>query len=239
MATSTPADSALRPVAYETAFGGAWSHTVALCLPEEACGAPIRTVLAELGPDADALRPQDRGAILFDAGIGLQQASLCLRSAEPRTIAGLRAACGAPVFLADLLAPALPLHRMAVSSHGRIEVFDRDSGTDPDAHRILADPQVLRRRRTHAATAPIPAGLVPFAHLHPSHPLGRDGVTPATRVRHEAFQAIFRRWGDPGLVALKAALRRGEPLPEHAGRHERMVAKIVALQSSILAGESM
>jgi len=81
---------------------------------------------------------------------------------------------------------------------------------------------------------------LPFAHLHPAPSLTRDGATTAFRPdRHAAFQAILRRWGDPRLVALKSALQDGVPLPEGAGRHERMVAKVVAAQPLAGAGESM
>lgn len=228
------------PIAYETAFGRAWSHTVALCLPKEPGGAVDHARLTERGPDADAIRQQDRGAILFDAGLGLTQAALCLRSADPRTLARLRAACSQATDLAELRAPSMPLDRVMLAARGRIEVFDRSSDLDPAAPRIFADEKSLRGRRTHAATAPIPAGLVPFAHLHPASSLTRDGATTVFRPdRHAAFQAILRRWGDPRLVALKSALQGGAPLPEGAGRHERMVAKVVAAQSLAGAGESM
>lgn len=227
------------PVAYETAFGREWSHAVALCLPEEAGQLAGHRVLDERGPDADAIRLRDRGAVLFDTGLGLQQATLCLRSADPDILARLRAACGKATDLADLRAPPMPLDRVMLAARGRIEVFDRGSEPSPDAPCIFADETALRGRRTHAATAPIPAGLVPFAHLHPASSLTRDGVTVEFRAdRHAAFQAILRRWGDPRLVALKSALQGGAPLPAGAARHERMVAKVVAAQSLAGASES-
>ena len=227
------------PVAYETAFDGAWSHAVALCLPEEASGVAERLVLTERGPDGGAIRPRDRDAILFDAGLGLTQAALCLRSADPLTLARLRADCGKATNLAELRAPTMPLDRVVLAARGRIEVFDRRSETGADAPFIFADEKSLRGRRLHAATAPIPAGLVPFAHLHPAPSLIRDGASTVFRPdRHAAFQAILRRWGDPRLVALKSALQGGAPLPEGAGRHGRMVAKVVAAQSLAGAGES-
>ena len=225
------------PVAYETAFGGEWSHAVALCLPAEAGEVADLLVLNERGPDADAIRPQDRGAILFDAGLGLAQARLCLRSADPQILTRLRTACGRPTDLAELRAPSLD--RVTVAARGRIEIFDQRSGPSSAAPRVFVDEKSLRRRRTHAATTPIPAGLVPFAHLHPAPSKTRDGGTSVFRPdRHAAFQAILRRWGDPRLVALKSALQGGAPLPEGAGRHGRMVAKVVAAQSLAGAGES-
>src|SRR5580658_8725056 len=49
----------LRPIAYEmiSRDAEAWQHGVALCLPLEDCAMNRRTVLTELGPDQDALRP--------------------------------------------------------------------------------------------------------------------------------------------------------------------------------------
>ncbi len=43
-------------------------------------------------PDAEAMRPQDRGAILFDLGIGKSQSDICVRTADPTTIELLREA---------------------------------------------------------------------------------------------------------------------------------------------------
>ncbi|KQP52723.1 hypothetical protein [Methylobacterium sp. Leaf108] len=216
------------PVAYETAFGTAWSHTVALCLPEASCPASPRSRVTECGPDREALRPQDRGAILFDGGLGLRQAAIGLRSDIPAAVAALRLACGEPLALSNLRQSPAPTHRVATSPGGRIEIFCAGDGP-----RLFADETVLRAARTHAATAPIPPGLVPFAHLHPPASLDRSGPDPGVhRDRHEAFQALLRRWGVPELVDLKDALARGAPMPAAAGRHARMVAKVVAAQSA-------
>src|SRR5271169_357288 len=57
----------MRPVAYELPgpHPAAWQHGLALCRPAENPGASGREALTELGPDAKALRPADRDAILF------------------------------------------------------------------------------------------------------------------------------------------------------------------------------
>ena len=70
-----------------------WSHRVALCLPEQACAMSRRTVFTEVGPDRDALRAEDRAAVLFDLGLGALQVDVCVRSSDPasgRCIAELR-----------------------------------------------------------------------------------------------------------------------------------------------------
>jgi hypothetical protein len=66
-------------------------------------------------------------------------------------------------------------------------------------------PNLLRRERTHSATEPIPEGWVPCAHFYPAHP-ARDAMgraRPFDHDRHAEFQAILRKFGDPGFVALK------------------------------------
>ena len=55
---------------------------MALCVPEEACAMNQRTVLSEIGSDHDALREQDRAAILFDLGLGALQIDACIRSSD-------------------------------------------------------------------------------------------------------------------------------------------------------------
>ena len=77
-------------------------------------------------------------------------------------------------------------------------------------------PDLLKHRRTHAATEPIPDGFVPCAHVYPPHP-AKDALgepRPFDAARHDAFQAMLRRFGDPHQIALKqrvlAAVAAGE-----------------------------
>src|SRR6202000_2099337 len=86
----------LRLVAYETISKcmDSWGHGVALCLPRDEARMSGRTSVTELGSDRGALREQDRDAILFDLGIGGTTSEICVRSADPGTIAALRAICG-------------------------------------------------------------------------------------------------------------------------------------------------
>ena len=64
----------LRPMAFETITTQDWSQRVAFCLPAAESAMSRRSVLAELGPDAEALRAQDRDAMRFDLGLGAAQA---------------------------------------------------------------------------------------------------------------------------------------------------------------------
>ena len=67
----------------ETTTPESWNHRVALCLPEDGCAKNRRAVLTELGADTQALREQDRGASLFDLGLGALQVDVCVRAIDP------------------------------------------------------------------------------------------------------------------------------------------------------------
>jgi hypothetical protein len=99
-------------------------------------------------------------------------------------------------------------HRVFIGRLGRLEVFqpipapDSTSPAGPHTHVL---PKLLDRRRTHAASEPIPKALVPCAHFYPPHPTKDAMGKPCSfdRDRHVAFQRMLERFGDPGLVALK------------------------------------
>lgn len=200
----------MRPFAFETTTKDSWNHRVALCLPERDCAMNARTVLTELGADGDALREGDRDAVLFDLGLGALQVDCCVRIVDPEVAAHLRAHCGHPVFGSSAMGIILATnpHRVFLSRLGRIEVFQPippPDGKSPDGPHTHVLPGLLRHRRTHSATEPIPDGLVPCAHVYPAHP-AKDGMgrrRPFDRARHDAFQTILHRYGDPAFLALK------------------------------------
>src|SRR5262245_32369552 len=68
-------------VAYETPVGPGdhWNHAVAFCVPTDG---QAREGVTELGPDDAALRPADRGTVLFDLGLGLRGVEACVRTAD-------------------------------------------------------------------------------------------------------------------------------------------------------------
>lgn len=183
---------------------------MALCLRQEACAMSGRSVLTEVGPDRDALRAEDRAAVLFDLGLGALQVDVCVRSSEPAVVAALRGCAGKSLFAPGngpmgVILASNP-HRIFASRIGRIEVFqpippaDGKSPSGPHTHVL---PKLLAHRRTHAATEPLPARWIPCAHCYPPHP-ARDGFgrsQPFQRECHAAFQVWLAR--DPQLVELK------------------------------------
>jgi hypothetical protein len=230
-----------RAFAFECITKASWSQRVALCLPATNCAMNRRAVLTELDADHNALRPQDRGSILFDLGLGACQADLCVRIADPDTVTELRQHCGRSVFDPANLAMGVLLetnpHRVFISRIGRIEVYQPippPSGKSPDGPHTHVLPKLLKSGRTHAATEPIPEGWIPCAHLYPSHP-ARDRSFDVAG--HESFQRIIAGFGLPHCLAIKRrvadAIKAGEPPAAAAigqDRHSRTSVRIALRQ---------
>jgi hypothetical protein len=243
----------LRLFAFETTTRESWSPRVALCLPREPSAMGRRTVLTELGPDRDALRREDRDGILFDIGLDAWQVDACVRVSDPDVATKLRAHCGKPTFAPGSEAGSLILthspHRVFIGRAGRVEVYQPippahgKSPEGPHTH-VLID--LLRHRRTHAATEPIPEGLVPCAYFYPAHPAkdGRGLPRPYDSHRKAAIDAMMRQFGDPRFVALKEQVRvaaaEGQDPASFpvAGRFARTNIR-VALRQLRAAGENL
>ncbi|MGE9008441.1 DUF6925 family protein [Leptospira interrogans] len=233
-----------RPFASESISKSGWSHRIALCLPSGDCAMNGRNALTEIGADREALRPEDREAILFDLGLGALQADFCVRIADPYLAARLRQLCGRAIFEHDNPAMEMMLganpHRVFISRLGRIEVYQPippPSGKSPEGPHTHVLPRLLKSGRTHAATEPIPEGWIPCAHIYPPHPL-RDGMgeaQPFDRTHHQRFQQILAACGDPETLAIKQrvvdAVLAGEPPMAIAGdRHGRAGIRIALRQ---------
>lgn len=213
----------VRLFASETTTRESWNHRIALCLPEGRCAMNRRIVLTELGPDAEALREQDREATLFDLGLGALQVDLCVRVTDAHVAAQLRPHAGRALFepgnpAMSVILAANP-HRVFVSRVGRVEVFQPippADGKSPEGPHTHVLPKLLHHRRTHSATEVVPDGWIPCAHLYPAHP-AKDAFghrQPFDHTRHDAFQKMLQDFGDPEFYALKqrvlAAVAAGE-----------------------------
>jgi len=202
----------LRPIAFETVTTQAWSQRVAFCLPQAASAMSQRGLLTELEPDNEALRGEDRGAVLFDLGLGALQVDCCIRTADRELVQGLRTHAGRSLFESGNPAMGLILahnpHRVFITRAGRAEVYQpipQPGGKAPEGPHTHVLPKLLAHRRTHAATEPIPRGFVSCAHLYPAHPL-RDGYGRARQfdaARYSAFQRLLSRHGDIEHVRMK------------------------------------
>ncbi|MGB9367203.1 MAG: hypothetical protein WCE79_14440 [Xanthobacteraceae bacterium] len=202
----------LRPVAFETIATQGWSQRIAFCLPEKASAMSQRQMLTEVGPDTEALRAQDRGAVLFDLGLGALQVDCCIRTADRALADGLRAHAGRSLFEPGNPAMGSILtgspHRVFMTRAGRAEIYQaipQPGGKAPEGPHTHVLPKLLAHNRMHAATEPIPRGLVSCAHLYPAHPL-RDAqgrARPFDAARYGAFQRLLSRYGDAEHVRMK------------------------------------
>ncbi|UFX46490.1 hypothetical protein HAP47_0007345 [Bradyrhizobium sp. 41S5] len=202
----------IRPFASESITKDSWSHRVSLCLREADCVMNRRTTLTELGTDKDALRVDDRRGVLFDLGLKALQADLCIRVADLKAVERLREYTGRPLF--EVGNPAISVifsinpHRVFISRIGRVEVYQpipAETEKSPDGPHTHVLPKLLKSRRTHPATEPVPEGWIPCAHLYPAHP-AKDAfgtAIPFAIAHHEAFQKLHRKWGSPEVHNLK------------------------------------
>ena len=243
-----------RMLAYEilSARAESWLHGVSFCLPAAQARMSRRKLITQIGPDSGALREEDRGAILFDLGLGAECSDFCVRTADAGLIERLRREEGTPLLeccdaLMEFLTEASP-HRVMLSRLGRIEVYQAiapKGGASPHGPHTHLLPKFLRRQRTHAAPIPIPAGWSPCVNLYPANPV-RDEMGNAkqlNRAEHAAFQALLDRHGDPNFVRAKqevsAALRAGKsPAGMRSNRFERIAARVALRQWRQAEGDS-
>jgi hypothetical protein len=210
------APEGMRFFASEGVTRESWSQRVALCLPEERCAMHRRGVLTEIGPDTDAIRVADRDAILFDLGLDVLQADICVRIRDREVVDRLRTCLGQPVFAhrnpaMGMILAANP-HRVFMSRVGRVEVYapiPPTNGKSPEGPHTHVLPKLLRHRRTHAATEPIPDGWVPCAHFYPAHPAkdANGRPRPYESHHHDSFQTLLQMFGDADHIALKRSMK--------------------------------
>ncbi|AHD02032.1 DUF6925 family protein [Leisingera methylohalidivorans] len=209
----------VRPVAYETLSPKPhrWTQAVSLCLPRDAAAMNRRDVLTALGPDQDALRDEDRGAQLFDMGLGQFQADFCIRTADPELLQVLDENAGRSLFEQGNPAMGAILkhhpHRVLLTRLGRVEVYQMIGGPDtggksPEGPHTHVLPKLLRAERTHSANTPIPEGWVPCCGLHPENPvIGRLGEDKLfNRSAFDAFQELLAAWGAKAYCQGKQAV---------------------------------
>lgn len=239
---------AARAYAYEmlAAHPESWHHGVALCLPGDACMMHCRRVITELGPDRNAIRPEDRDGILFDLGLGSAYCDFHVRATESQHIARLRESAGTSLFdarhgLFDDI-PHMSPHRVFASRLGRVEVYQRigaPGGSTPDGPHTHVLPKILRCNRTHSANIPIPAGWVACATLYPANPVRDDRGLPKPfdAAQHYAFQSLLEAYGEPDSVDVKRAVWqavRGGAAPDALGnlpaRRQRVACRIALRQ---------
>jgi hypothetical protein len=238
---------AVRAIAYElvTQDVDTWNHGVTLCLPRALAEMNGRRVITELGRDVDAIRADDRDAVLFDLGLGSPYCDFAVRTADPERIAQLRAATGTSLFdpAHDLVhdIPRWSPHRVFMSRLGRVEVYQvigAAGAVTPDGPHTHLLEKLLRTNRTHSANLGLREGLVPCVTFYPANPVRDDHGhrRPFDLAAHTAFQALWCAHGEPDMIRVKRdvqnAIRHG--LPPHVlalgARRERTACRIALRQ---------
>lgn len=236
----------VRPLAYEipSRRPERWQQGIVFCLPSGRVAKRRPSALSEIGPDRDAIRAGDRDAILFDLGLGLRNADFCIRVADPDLLAILRRAAGRPVFAPGntvlLALVAASPHRVVKSELGRIEVYQAiDTTATPRGPHTHLLPDLMRSRRIHPTTIPVPAGWIPCLSLYPPDPLsdGAGRERPFDRRAFSAFQRLLLAWGDRDYVAEKMRFSAAVEDQREAGRYRwpttrsgRMAIKVALRQ---------
>jgi hypothetical protein len=242
----------VRLVAWECpTAGGSWTHGVALCLPADEATMSGRTTVTELGPDMEALGEAERGAILFDLGIGAPHCDVCVRTADPEALRVLRAAVGRPLGKTGLFEamPELSPSRVFLSRLGRIEVrtrIPRPRGRTPDGPHTHVLPQLLRSRRTHSANLPLPPSVVPGAEIFPASAIHDEHGRrrPFDAAKHQAFQSLLAEYGDPLCLKAKRdtmdAVRESRPPRDDPSytRAQRLARRVALRQAAQISGPS-
>lgn len=225
-----------------------WGHALAFCIGRPA-GSP--RVITALGPDATAIRADDRTATLFDLGVAAGAVRMCVRTHDVALIGALARAEGLPLLsLGAVMTEILRAqpHRVLLSPAGRIEVFqpippaDGKSPIGPHTHLL---PKLIASDRTHSSNTPLPDGLQAALTVHPRSPwrtnLGERH--PFDESADAAFLALLENYGLPQDAAVREAVRaavRSGAAPNHAdwpgSRRGRTVARIM-LRRMAAAGD--
>ena len=205
----------------------AWTQGAIACLPRRAAHMAENDAIVPLGLDADSLDPEAEGHFLFDLGLGARNIDACVRTDDTTLIRTLDANAGRSLF--DPENPAMRAikdaspTRVFRSRLGRVEVYQRIGSSagnvptpaGPHTHVL---PDLLHKKRTHAATVPIPAGWIPSLGFFPANPVRDDmGETrPFDAAAFRRFTDLFERFADPDLRAAKHlardAVRAGRPV---------------------------
>lgn len=195
-----------------------WLQGANFCLPDTLAKVRACSVLTELGPDEQAVREEDRDAILFDLGLSTPTLSACIRTGDAELIAVLRANEGRSVF--EPGNPAMKAiikispHRVFRSQLGRVEVYQYipipgKGETSPEGPHTHILPKLLQSGKTHSANVPMLKGHLPCLTMYPASPLqdklGNDRAFD--RSAHKAFQLLMEQFGPAEIIKLKRQMK--------------------------------
>ena len=167
-----------------------------------------RNRLTEIGRDQDSLQTKDDREVLFDLGLGLDNADFCIRTSDPALKKILRKYSGTEIVrqkhqVIDLLIEASPT-RVVCNELGRIEVYQRinrrKTPRGPHTHLL---PTLLSIKRENYRY--LPSGRIPVFVVHPHTPFSSDqnGSLILDSDLYKKFEKILKRFGWPEYINSK------------------------------------
>lgn len=136
---------------------------------------PVSAIIADLGEDHAAIRTGDRGARLFDIGLGRKEARFCVRCTPGAALDALMSAAGSAMHMAlPRIGPTLiqdsPV-RVVESALGRIEVsgpIPPPGGASPAGPHTHLLPDHLATGRALPTGMDLPRAYLPGAIFYPA-----------------------------------------------------------------------
>ncbi len=168
-------DESVRALTFETKETPLERSRIVLAVKRERGWPNVTHALTALGPDVDAIAPEDRGGQVFDLGLGRKEARFCLRVGPGETEDVLVSAT-ASVFPANLplIAPALLADspaRVIETALGRIEILTaipQPGGQSPPGPHTHLLPDHIASGRAMPAGMELPRAYLPGAIFYPA-----------------------------------------------------------------------
>ena len=168
-------DDAVRALTFDPPGTPPDRQRIVLAVKRERGRLPVTEAVADLGPDAGAVMPGDRGQRLFDLGLGRKEARFCTRCAPGAALEAMVAATGRSLFDAmPMLGPALLAQsptRVVDSALGRIEVstpIPPPGGRSPAGPHTHLLPDHLATGRAMPTGMDLPRAYLPGAIFYPA-----------------------------------------------------------------------
>jgi len=168
-------DDDVRALTFETRETPLDRSRIVLAVQRERGRPAVACALTALGPDVDAIVPEDRDAELFDLGLGRKEAHFCVRVGAGDARDALLSATGS-VFPANLprITPALLADspaRVIETALGRIEILTRippPGGQSPPGPHTHLLPDHIASGRTMPTGMELPRAYLPGAIFYPA-----------------------------------------------------------------------
>jgi predicted Fe-S protein YdhL (DUF1289 family) len=164
----------VRVLSFETSAGSRKSEVIMLTVPRAPIHGSANSGLTPLGPDREAIRIEDREALLYDLGLGMDSIGFCIRTHDPELSRELDRVVGQgwQAILANLgprLLQCSPT-RVVRSPIGRIEVsvpIPLPGGQSPAGPHTHLLPVHLATNRETPPGIELPESLAPCAIFYP------------------------------------------------------------------------